>query len=112
MSMICAVFRIALERVCVVGSATRSKAGSLAIVLHKREPKTRHSDEPVLDEVALVLTASSFITEGHGKVRAKQDPDRGANSAHFHGRMIKQPLCAGNRSRYSRCLVGCLAALL
>ncbi len=72
MSMICAVFRIARSSVYAsLASQGAAKAGSLAIVLHKRGPKTRYSDAQLLDEIRIVLKASSFITEGHRKVRAK-----------------------------------------
>jgi putative transposase len=67
LTMICSVYRIA--RSTVYDAAGRGVEGRAAGP-RKRGPKTKWTDEKLVEEIRTVLKDSSFLGEGHRKVRA------------------------------------------
>lgn len=69
LTMICSVYRIA--RSSVYASTAVVESEWVVIAPRKRGPKTAVTDEQLLEEIKTVLEESTFLTEGHRKVRAK-----------------------------------------
>jgi putative transposase len=68
LTMVCSVYRLA--RSTVYERAGRGRAGGRQAEPRKRGPRTPLSDEALVEEIRTVLRDSSFLSEGHRKVRA------------------------------------------
>ena len=68
LTMICEVWRVG--RSTVYAARDREESGGPA-GLKKRGPKTKLSDEELVEEIRQVLKESDFLGEGHRKVRAR-----------------------------------------
>lgn len=68
LTMVCEVFRIA--RSTVYWTKSRQEEGPPPTAC-KRGPRTKLTDEELLVEIKTVLKSSSFLGEGHRKVRAR-----------------------------------------
>jgi hypothetical protein len=71
MTMVCEVLRIARSSVYAAADASDdTKTVASTVLFQKRGPKTRETDTELVKEIRAVLKASSFVSEGHRKVRA------------------------------------------
>jgi putative transposase len=68
LTLVCSVYRLA--RSTVYERAGRGSAGGRQAEPRKRGPRTPLSDEALVEEIRTVLRDSSFLSEGHRKVRA------------------------------------------
>jgi len=71
LTMICEVWRVARSSVYAVRERGMKPE---PVELRKRGPKTKISDEALVEEIRSVLKESDFLGEGHRKVRARLRP--------------------------------------